>query len=182
MRWSSRGESTRPALAQAGDGAHPPAARAQRPTSAIRSSATEILQQRGLEAAGRASRTGCTFWRDASCCRIRAAARSMSPPRCRPTCSSRGTCSAWTPSATTRSKRRRRNRHARLIAVLACAGFRFHSVRSDRARAKEAQPVNLNAFPERLNRQRRSQAGALIDGRNRELHGNGNPRRHGGFR
>jgi 23S rRNA pseudouridine955/2504/2580 synthase len=47
--------------------------------------------------------------RAASWCRIRAAARSTHPRRCRRTCSRPGTCSASMRRATTRSSRRRRN-------------------------------------------------------------------------
>ena len=57
-----------------------------------------------------ASRTGCICWRGASSFRIRAAASSMRPRRCRPTCSSHGICWGSTPRGSIRSRMRRKNR------------------------------------------------------------------------
>ena len=65
--------------------------RAHMAISAIRSSATPSISTSRTGSFRAGCRTDCISWRGESWCRIRAAARSTSPRRCRRTCSSRGT-------------------------------------------------------------------------------------------
>ena len=90
-----RGAEARLAVAQAGDRPHPPAARAHgayRPSDRRR---PEIFPTSRTGSCRAACRTSCICWRAGSRCRIRAAARSTSPRRCRRTCSSAGICSGF---------------------------------------------------------------------------------------
>ena len=109
------GAEARLAVAQAGDRPHPPVARPHgriigHPIVGDR----EIFPHRELGVARRhaeqAASAGAAH-RGAASARRRA---STSPRRCRRTCSRPGICSASTPSATTRSSRRRKNESAAL--------------------------------------------------------------------
>ena len=68
----------------------------------------KYFSMRELGAAGRHAEQAASPRPPHRRCRIRAAASSTSPRRCRRTCSNPGTCSGSTPSATIRSRKRRR--------------------------------------------------------------------------
>ena len=86
-----RGAAACLAVAQAGDRPHPPVARPHEPYRPPDRGRPEIFLQGELGISGRHPEPAAPAGATNSRCRIRAAARSTSPRRCRRTCSSRGT-------------------------------------------------------------------------------------------